>query len=113
MRFGFRNPIVYFISKNREDFEALLSLNIVSNTAEKTFIKGVGVNLEKYDNLPVNKSNVIIIVLPSRMLLVKGVKEFVEATKILYPEFGSKVRFVLYGKLDEDNPKGVPETYLK
>ena len=113
MRFGFRNPLAHFIFQNQEDFEELLSLNVVSNTTEKTFIKGVGVNLEKYANLPVNKSIVLKVVLPSRMLWDKGVKEFVEAAKILYPEFGSKVRFVLYGKSDKDNPKGVPETYLK
>ena len=39
MRFGFRNLMAHFIIQNQENFEELLSLNIVSNTTEKPISK--------------------------------------------------------------------------
>jgi glycosyltransferase involved in cell wall biosynthesis len=52
-----------------------------------------------------------LIVLPARMLWDKGVREFVEAAKILKDQ-GVSARFALVGDTDPDYPACVPEQQL-
>jgi glycosyltransferase involved in cell wall biosynthesis len=69
-------------------------------------IQGAGVDLNTYfphdeiDGIPV-------VVLPARLLWAKGVREFVEMSKI-FIEKGIKAKFILAGIPDSKNPQAVP-----
>jgi glycosyltransferase involved in cell wall biosynthesis len=54
----------------------------------------------------------ITVMLPARMLLDKGVVEFVEAARILVKQ-GCTARFILVGKCDPGNPANISESQLK
>lgn len=74
-------------------------------------IPGVGVCAERFVERP-EPDGVPIVLLPSRMLWEKGVREFVAAANELR-EKGISARFVLAGTPDEHNPGFIPEGQLK
>jgi glycosyltransferase involved in cell wall biosynthesis len=112
MKYGF-NRKLSVIFQNKDDFKELSELNILSADNNIYFIKGSGVNLQEFypTNLPSFEK--IRIVLPSRMLLDKGVKEFHEAAIILKEKYFDKIQFVLAGMADEDNKAGLSSRILK
>jgi glycosyltransferase involved in cell wall biosynthesis len=55
----------------------------------------------------------LIILFPARMLWDKGVREFVEAAKMLQEKYFDKIYFKLCGMIDEGNIACVSENYLK
>jgi glycosyltransferase involved in cell wall biosynthesis len=97
---------------------------IVQNVSDKEFansklgvnkeniilVNGSGVNLDRF--IPVKSENSIPIVLfPGRLLWSKGLKEFVEAAKVLR-NFGRAARFVVVGSRPNGNPDAVPLEYI-
>jgi glycosyltransferase involved in cell wall biosynthesis len=58
------------------------------------------------------KKNNNIILLPARMLWSKGISEFVECAKIVEKK-NPKLKFILAGYPDYENPDAVPLKYLK
>ncbi len=74
-------------------------------------IRGAGVNLKEFDAVP-EPDGLPIVVLPARMLLDKGVGEFVDAARLLKQD-GVKARFVLVGGIDECNPSGIRQEQLE
>ena len=94
--------------QNNDDYNYVKNLGVHSNSI--SLILGSGVDTKKY--FPVNKTNLIpLVVLPSRMLWVKGVNEFVIAAKLLLDD-GIICRFALVGDKDENNPSSVSEQTL-
>jgi glycosyltransferase involved in cell wall biosynthesis len=113
MRLGFSRKKLVVIFQNENDQEELTDLGIINSGNEIVRIKGSGVDLEKYYESPFPTFNRIKILLPSRMLWDKGVKELREASKILKEKYSNKIEFILSGLADEDNRAGVPTSYLK
>lgn len=98
------------IIQNTDDIELLVSLGIVKREYIR-LIRGSGVDISKF--VPTQENEGIpIVALISRMLWDKGVKEFVDAAKLLLKE-GVKARFVLIGNNDPDNPSSVPASALE
>lgn len=112
MKYGFSRKLSV-IFQNKDDFNELSELKILSAENNIYFIKGSGVNLQEFypTNLP--SFDKIKIVLPSRMLLDKGVKEIHEAAIILKEKYFDKIQFVLAGMADEDNKAGLSSRILK
>lgn len=103
---GHRNLKVIF--QNADDKASLVKRTSlpVSKTA---MIRGSGVDLCQYIVCP-PPTNDRVVVLAARLLLDKGVGEFVEAARILRRRYfgsGTVVRFVLVGEPDFDNPTSV------
>jgi glycosyltransferase involved in cell wall biosynthesis len=73
-------------------------------------IRGAGVDLDRFVPAPPRKGPVII-VLASRMLWDKGVREFVDAARLLRAR-GVAARCVLVGTPDAGNPSAVAEAQL-
>jgi len=92
------------VVQNTEDFDTMSKLGVPQ--ARLRLIRGSGVNTDKFQPAPLPDGPPIVM-LHARMLWDKGVKEFVEAAKILINR-GSKARFVLIGEPDPDNPATVP-----
>ena len=74
-----------------------------------SLIQGAGVDIKKFSTTKFADSP--IVVLASRMIWDKGVKEFVNAAKALNKK-GIKAKFILVGKPDKQNPRFIPEKKL-
>lgn len=100
-----------FIFENIEDRELFERENIISRN-QGVSIKGCGVNTTYFHPYPngVTKDE-IIFTFVGRLLYDKGVKEFVDAAKIIRLR-NSKVKFWLVGELDPDNPATVEKDEL-
>ena len=100
-----------FIFENIEDRELFENENIITR-AQGISVKGCGVNttyFHPYPNQEVNEAMVFTFV--GRLLYDKGVKEFVEAARIIKLRHPN-TRFWLVGELDPDNPATVEKDEL-
>lgn len=75
-------------------------------------IRGSGVNISKYLYQREPQGKPIRIVLVSRMLWDKGIREFVEAAKLLRQKYGQDLEFWLVGKVDIQNDSSISEGQL-
>jgi glycosyltransferase involved in cell wall biosynthesis len=73
-------------------------------------IRGSGVDLSRFQPTA-EPSGTPVVLLASRMLWIKGIREFVEAAKMLRSK-GLNVRFVLAGDSDPSSPSSVPRQQL-
>lgn len=100
-------PRVRVIVQNPDDRAQLLH----STGVAATLIRGAGVDLNRFrPELPPDRP--VTIMLASRMLWDKGVKEFVGAARLLRQD-GLDVRCVLVGKPDASNPSAIPARQLQ
>ena len=93
-----------------EDDKTFLVKNYAFDTAKIELICGSGINLEKFIHYPLSKKDKIAI-FPARLLIAKGVMEFIEAAnrvRIVYPEW----RFILVGSADYESPGIIPPGVL-
>ena len=95
------------VLQNNDDaaFMKSLGLNFVK------VVRGAGVDLKKFFPAEENTGTPLVI-LPARMLWDKGIKEFVEAARILIARSIS-ARFVLVGGTDTGNPAAVDTEQLE
>jgi len=100
---------VFFI--NNDDKNEFISNNLV-NEKKIIVIPGEGIDTEffKFQNNDSNK-NIFKFLLIARMLLDKGVVEYVEAAKILKNKY-QNVEFGLLGYLDVANPKAITKEQM-
>ena len=100
-----------FIFENIEDRELFENENIISK-GQGISVKGCGVNttyFHPYPNGEVKEDTIFTFV--GRLLYDKGVKEFVEAAKLIKLR-SPKTKFWLVGELDPDNPATVEKDEL-
>jgi glycosyltransferase involved in cell wall biosynthesis len=92
------------IFQNPDDFKTFLDNHLIENYQGK-LIRGSGVDCSVF--IPSNiQSDNNIILLPARMIVEKGIYEFVEAARLLHIDYPS-ARFVLVGKIDSENPSSI------
>ena len=96
--------------QNYED-QKYLAANKVVSFKQSNVILGVGVDTKKFIRTPIPTDQRRII-MATRMLWDKGVREFVKAA-VLLQTLNPRVNMVLVGIPDESNPQSVPETLLK
>lgn len=113
MRYGFNNVNVSIIFQNRDDFQELKTLKVISQNNNIFWIKGSGVDLNIYKTDTFPSFDRIKVLLPIRMLWDKGVMELFDASNILKNKYLDKIQFILAGLADEDNKAGVPASFLK
>lgn len=98
------------IVQNNRDFNFFTKKRIASNK-QVNLILGSGINLSEYNCLKESNGEINII-LASRMLWSKGIKEFVDASLIINKKFPN-AKFKLIGRIDEKNSDGVDISYLQ
>jgi glycosyltransferase involved in cell wall biosynthesis len=104
VRIGCHRPRCRVIFQNVVDRGLYVELGIV--TAEQAvLIEGVGVDLEAFQLTP-EPPGIPVVVLPARLIVDKGVREFVAAARELNRD-GRIARFALVGDLDPDNPSAI------
>lgn len=99
------------IFQNYDDLEVLCSSKVLER-ANAVIINGSGVDLNEYTCIEEPVSEPPIVVMAARLLLEKGVLEFIEAGEILKKR-GIAVDMRLIGAPDYGNPNSVDEVLLR
>jgi glycosyltransferase involved in cell wall biosynthesis len=100
-KFSFRFADFVFF-QNQDDKKVFLDSKLV-NPNIIGLLPGSGICLEAIQKKELPIAETLIFTMTSRLLIDKGVGEFVEAAKKMKAEFGKKVSFILCGK-PEPNP---------
>ena len=100
--FNHLNQIVIF--QNKDDADELLNWGVLSSDKIR-ILRGSGVNLDKFRDLD-EVAGVPVICFVGRLLVEKGVYEFVKSAKLLKNK-GVNARFLLAGDIDAHNPSGL------
>lgn len=103
-------PAGWVVLQNPDDRRELVSAGAVA-PERITLIRGSGVDLAEFPVTP-EPAGPPVVVLPSRLVWDKGVREFVEAAGELLRN-GISARFALVGDRDPDNPTSVPPGQLE
>ena len=104
----FINRKKHIIVQNKFDLNYLLK-NYNLNKKDTSILNGSGVEIKNYKK-NFNKSNIVLF--PSRILLHKGIIEFIEAAKFLKKKY-SNWKFIAVGSYQSDNPTNIDLKYLK
>lgn len=108
-RFLLNRPNKRVLVENRDDRDLLVAKLKIS--PERVVVtRGSGVDIDLFQPAP-EPAGTPVVTLASRMLWIKGVKEFVEAAKLLQAK-SVAARFVLAGDTDLNNPSCVPRQQL-
>lgn len=110
LRLLFNKGRVKVILQNPDD-QRLLTESGVLSVDRTVLIRGSGVDISRFRALPEPEDGLIVVTLVARMLLDKGVFEFVQAVRLLRQE-GFSFRAILVGKPDPENPASIPENQL-
>lgn len=94
------------IFQNEDDRSTFLSAGLVREQ-QSHLIPGAGVDVEQFKPQPLT-SSICTVLFASRLLIEKGVREFVEAARILRRK-GTEARFVLAGAIAPGNPTSISE----
>jgi glycosyltransferase involved in cell wall biosynthesis len=92
------------IFQNNSDRDVLKKFSAIKPEQE-LFIRGSGVDLSLYPVLPEQEGRPVVM-LAARLLIDKGVNEFVGAAEIIKAQ-ADNVRMVLVGDIDRENPKSI------
>ena len=104
---NFKKCIV--IVQNKNDYYYFKNkLNIQKEKIK--IIRGSGVDINKFTNYKKNKNKIILF--PARLLLNKGIIEFIEAAKIIRKKFKDWF-FVICGASDYTSPELISKTLIK
>lgn len=99
---GCRRRGVRVIFQNNDDKQLFLDRRVVTQQ-QCCFIKGSGVDLERYPYVPPTASEKLYVIFTARMVKEKGVLVLVDAANRLREKYGKSVEFWLCGGLS-DNP---------
>lgn len=103
-----RNPGTRLIVQNLDDADFFVERRLIANDRVR-LVRGVGVCTRTFDLTP-EPDGVPLVVLPSRLIGEKGVREFVAAARRV-KETGAAVRFALVGGVDA-NPTSLTQQEL-
>jgi glycosyltransferase involved in cell wall biosynthesis len=98
------------VFQNEDDLKLFVGGGLIDE-GQAVLIRGSGVDVRRFAPLP-EREGIPLVVLPARMLWDKGVKEFVEAARLLKAQ-GVRARLALVGEGDAHNPAAVPEETLR
>jgi glycosyltransferase involved in cell wall biosynthesis len=103
-RFAFRGcPVVFF--QNPEDVDLFVARNII-RPGQARLLPGSGVDLAHFKPVPPPDDDQLRFLFIGRLLGDKGVREFVDAARLVKREW-PEWRFQLLGALDQGNRSGI------
>ncbi len=110
-RFALRGR-AYTVFQNNNDMEKLLSSGVLARSRCR-LIRGSGVDVERFVNIPLPPAGApVTFLMSSRMLWAKGVREFAEAAALVRKRLPN-TRFLLVGAPDEGSPDAIPVEWLE
>ena len=101
-----------FIFFQNEDDRALFKLHRIAQNVKSDRLPGSGVDLSRFIVTPAPDDGVVRFLLIARMLFDKGIRQYIEAARVLKSQYGNKVEFRLLGFLDVDNPSAVSRVQM-
>ena len=110
LRLSIGHRKAHVILQNNDDLEELSSRGILPHCTTH-LIRGSGVDLERFRPHP-EVSGTPRVLLPARLLVDKGIREFCAAAELL-AERDVEGEFVLAGPLDPGNPSGISRPDLE
>ena len=111
IRWIYRHPQITVIVQNQDDYNSILSAGWVPQE-RIVLIPGSGVVLDDYVQLSDTDHIQPLVILPARLILEKGIQEFVEAAincKATYPQW----RFALVGTADYQSPSAISRPQIE
>lgn len=111
MNIAFKYKSIKFIFQNEDDRDFYMQLGYV-HSGNHIIIKGSGVNEQLFAYQQPEIKSKIRVLFSGRMLLDKGVREFLKAAIILKEKWQGRVEFVLVGATDANNPSTMHESEL-
>lgn len=113
LRLSLKRKSAKTIFENPDDLNLLVKLGLL-DANQAVLIKGTGVDMSLFtppkSELPIDEPPVVL--LSSRMLMTKGIGDFVDAARII-KERKINVRMVLVGSPDPHNPASIPLSQLE
>jgi lipopolysaccharide/colanic/teichoic acid biosynthesis glycosyltransferase/glycosyltransferase involved in cell wall biosynthesis len=109
-RVAFRHNNLRVIFQNPDDRKVFVDSGTLSRKS-CSLIRGSGVDISEFSVTP-EPQGIPVVLLAARMLLDKGICEFVEAARIVRAA-GLKARFVMVGGTDPGNPTAVSTEQLQ
>lgn len=95
------------IFQNSSD-ERILTAVAKLKSSDKILIKGSGADLSVYDYRPENTSSPVKVVMACRLLVEKGVYQYIDAARTVKEQYPS-VEFLLVGTPDLENPNTIKQ----
>jgi len=86
--------------QNDDDLREFRSRQLLSDSIPAVSVNGSGIDLEEYVPVPMPEDDIVFLLI-ARLLNDKGIREYVEAARIVKQEF-SKTRFQLLGPNDKN-----------
>lgn len=105
-KFILGNNNYYIIFQNKDDKEIIKRIKHI-NDAKIVMTNGSGVDLKKYNYIP-ELYNKKVVAMASRLLVEKGVKEYIKAAEIVH-DIDPTIEFLLIGDIDCGNPSSLTE----
>jgi glycosyltransferase involved in cell wall biosynthesis len=102
-KISLKNTVTIF--QNRDDYNYFLSVKI-TDPSLSFLIRGSGVDMTRFDYSDEPSDRPPVVMLPSRFVEEKGIRYFVEASRILQSK-KIPVRFVIVGKPENDQPTSI------
>jgi glycosyltransferase involved in cell wall biosynthesis len=96
-----------------EDDRIEIIKGIGINSARTSIINGTGIDLNVYSYTNPPSRQGLQILFPGRLILTKGIMDFIETAELCFNELNGKVKFVLAGKIDIHNPAYIPESSIR
>lgn len=112
LKFVFSRKKVGIICQNNHDRDVLANYRLFSKK-KIMLIQGSGVDLEHYSPIKKKKSDEKYILMSSRILFDKGIKDYCLAAKKVREKIGEKIKFKLSGPLDSFSPSSISEREVK
>lgn len=110
LRLAFSGAVV--TAQNQDDIDQLRRAKIIARDAG-ILIPGSGIDMDMFAPRPdIAKDDPPMVLMPTRLLMDKGLKIFVEAANILHAR-GVNARFVIAGGVAAHNPRAVSEPEMK
>ncbi len=106
----FRHPTVFVVVQNPDDEQLVARLGVPADRLER--VPGSGVDLSLFPPHAESEHGLPVVILPARLLIDKGVNEFVEAIRLLRAR-GVHVRAVLAGAPDPRNRASISSAAIK
>lgn len=105
LKFALKHPRAQIIFQNPDDQALMIKRGFV-RPSQSHLIKGSGVDLDQFAHIAEPKTDVPLIVMPTRLVHDKGVAVFIEAAKIADAR-GVKARYQIAGGEAPHNPLGI------
>jgi glycosyltransferase involved in cell wall biosynthesis len=110
MKISFRKNNTKLLTLNNADFNYLLKENVVESN-QISVTHGTGIDCVKYSPNTRLQQDTFTVLMASRLLWDKGIKEFVEAAEII-SEDNPQIRFLLAGAPDHQNPASASMSWV-